>query len=69
MTLETGELLRVRTFDRGVVERRFVRLSGDTAEVTTPEEWENASREGRSPICIGFPVTDVASASDSTEED
>lgn len=62
MKLKTGEVLHVRTFDRGVVERRLVRISGDIAEVTTPEEWETAEKEGRNPVCIGFPVTDITPA-------
>ena len=59
MTLETGEILQVRTFDRGIVERQLVRVSGDIAELTTPEEYQAAAREGREPIRIGFPVQDV----------
>jgi hypothetical protein len=47
MTLKTGEILQVRTFDRGVVERQLVRVSGDIAELTTPEEYLAAAREGR----------------------
>ena len=59
MALEAGEILQVRTFDRGVVERQLVRVSGDIAELTTPEEYQAAVREGREPIRIGFPVQDV----------
>lgn len=59
MTLESGETLKVKTFDRGVVNRRLVRLSGDIAEVTTAEEWEAAERENRAPVCVGFPIRDV----------
>jgi hypothetical protein len=60
MTLESGDILSVETFDRGVVERRLVRVSGAIAEVTTEEEWNAAKRENRSPVCVGFPIKDVS---------
>lgn len=54
MTLESGETLSVKTFDRGVVERRLVRVSGDIAEVTTEEEWNGQSERTERPSVLVF---------------
>jgi hypothetical protein len=45
--LESGQILSVKTFGGEVVRRQLRRISGDIAEVTTPEEWEAAAKEGR----------------------
>ncbi len=62
MGLKSGDLVDVRAFGGRVVKRRLVRVDGQTAVLTTPEEAESASREQREPFCIGFPLSDVVKA-------
>jgi len=60
MTLETGEILNVRTFDRGVVKRQLARFCGYCRAYNTGGISDSRA-EGREPIRIGFPVQDVLS--------
>ena len=59
MKLNHGQIVGVRIYGGKVVKRRLVRVSAGVAVVTTQSEWETAAREGREPVCIGFPVADV----------
>jgi hypothetical protein len=60
MTFVSGQILEVKTFGGAVVKRRLVRVFDGFAAVTTAEEWAAAEKEGRDPVCIGFPLSDVS---------
>ena len=52
--MKKGDLVNVRTFSDGVVERRVVEIVKDTVYVCTDEEWRLASGDNREPSCAGF---------------
>jgi len=56
MSLNAGDLVKVRVFGGQVVIRRLLRVEGQIAVLTVPEE---ALKERREPVCIGFPLRDV----------
>lgn len=60
MSLKSGDLVKVKIFGGAVVKRRLLRVAGQVAVLTTPEESEAAANEQREPICIGFPLSDVS---------
>lgn len=59
MELQNGDLIRVRAYGGRAVDRRLVEVRGQTAVVTTDEEYQAAKKERREPISIGFPLSDV----------
>jgi hypothetical protein len=59
MNLQIGDMIRVRAFPEIQVERRIVRIRQPYIYLTTEEEWNRASAEGREAICLGFPISDV----------
>jgi hypothetical protein len=61
MKIKPGDLIRLRTYGRGEIERRVVGVSEKVVFVCRNEEYEEAMREGREPICVGFPMKDVLS--------
>jgi hypothetical protein len=61
--MKTGDLIEVQTFSEGVVRRRVVEIKGDTVYICLETEWEDASKQGREPECVGFNKRYVAPAS------
>ena len=59
MSLNAGDLVKVRVFGGQVVIRRLLRVEGQIAVLTVPEEPDRALKERREPVCIGFPLRDV----------
>jgi hypothetical protein len=59
MEVKRGDLVRVRVYRRRVVERRVVDVGDGVLLLSTPEECEQADKEKREPVCLGFPVCDV----------
>lgn len=53
-TMKTGDLVKVKTFAEGVVERRIVEIMRNTVYICTENEWRNAVADGRQPSCAGF---------------
>jgi len=58
-TIESGAAVQVRAFGGEVLVRRCVRVVDGIAHITTNEEFEAAQKDGREPVCIGFPFYDV----------
>jgi hypothetical protein len=52
--MKTGDLVKVRTFSEGTVERRIVEILRNTVYICTKNEWRNAVKEHRQPSCAGF---------------
>lgn len=52
--MKTGDLVKVKTFAEGVVERRVVEILRNTVYICTENEWRNAASEERAPSCAGF---------------
>lgn len=61
--MKTGELVEAVDFRGNVLLRKAVEIYVDTVFVCTPEEWELSLKEGREPICVGFPVEFVKALS------
>jgi hypothetical protein len=59
MQVRNGDTVRVRTYGGKIVTRRLVEVRDRVALVTTDEELQRANKEGREPVCIGFPVEDI----------
>ena len=59
MNLKPGDLVRLRAFGGKEIVRRFVGQQEGTALICSEEEYKVASREGRKPECVGFPLQDV----------
>lgn len=60
MTFKIGDLVDVRAFGGEISARRVVSVQGKIVAVTTPEEYDLATKEQREPISIGFPLSDVS---------
>jgi hypothetical protein len=52
--MKTGDLVKVRTFSEGIVERRVVEILRNTVYICTENEWRISAAEGRQPGCAGF---------------
>ena len=52
--MKTGDLVKVKTFGEGIVERRVVEILRNTVYICTENEWRSAATEGRQPSCAGF---------------
>jgi hypothetical protein len=52
--MKTGDLVKVKTFAEGVVERRVVEIVRNTVYICTENEWRTSAAEGRKPDCAGF---------------
>jgi len=57
--LQPGKIVRLRSYGSEEIERRVIDVTGTTVVVCRVEEWEEAQREGREPMCVGFPRTAV----------
>jgi hypothetical protein len=60
MKIQRGDLVQVKAYGGKVIAGRVVEVRGRSVAVTTKEEYEAAAKERREPICIGFPLSDVA---------
>lgn len=56
--MQPGDMVRMRVYG-GESVLVVVQLTDTHANVCTPEEYEKAKREGREPILVGFPITDI----------
>lgn len=56
---EFGEIVKVRTFIDGIVERRVVGGVDATVFLCDESEFQSARKGNREPVAIGFPVADV----------
>ncbi len=54
-----GDLIRLRAFGGKHIVRRFVEERGSSVLICSHEEYDMALREGREPLCIGFPYEDI----------
>jgi hypothetical protein len=52
--MKTGDLVNVKTFSEGVVQRRVVEILRNTVYICTENEWRTALQERRQPTCAGF---------------
>ncbi len=52
--MNKGDLVEVKTFADGVVQRRVVEIVRNTVYICTENEWRKAKAEGRQPECAGF---------------
>ena len=52
--MKIGDLVNVKTFSDGVVERRVVEILRNTVYICTENEWRTAMKERRKPTCAGF---------------
>ena len=59
MEMQSGDLVRVRTYGGREIVRRLATVRGATALICNDEEYKAATKEQREPICIGFPLADV----------
>jgi hypothetical protein len=59
MSVQDGDLVRVKTYGGRAVVRRAVEVLDKTVLISTDEECKAAAKERREPICIGFPLADV----------
>jgi len=61
MTIEPGGVIRLRAYGDQEIERRVVAVNDEVVLVCRDEEYREALREGREPVCVGFPKKDVLS--------
>ncbi len=59
--MKAGQMIKLRAYGGEEVIRQVVRVNKDTVVVCRSEEYENARREGREPVAVGFRVKDVLS--------
>lgn len=59
MELKPGDLVRVNAYGGKVHVRRVVETTKSVVFVCKEDEWLAAQKEGREPVCIGFPLWDV----------
>lgn len=57
--MEIGERVRVRAYGGRVLERVVVEVRDDAILVCTPEEIDAATKRGRRPVCVGFPLSEL----------
>jgi hypothetical protein len=56
---EVGEIVKVKTFMDGIVERRVTGSRVGTIYLCNESEFQAALKEGREPNAAGFPETDI----------
>jgi hypothetical protein len=54
-----GDQIKLWAFGGKQIVRRFVEERGGSVLICSQEEYDLALREGREPLCIGFPSEDV----------
>jgi hypothetical protein len=57
--LKKGDLIAVEDYEGNILKRRIVRMSERLAFVCTTQEYEEARKERREPLGVGWPVEDV----------
>jgi hypothetical protein len=62
MVLRKGVLIKLRAFGGKQIIRRFVGKKDGMVLICSDEEFRFATKEGREPLCVGFPVKDVIGA-------
>jgi hypothetical protein len=62
MDLQKGSFIKLRAFGGKQIVRRFVRKHKGAVLICSNEEYRQASREHREPLCVGFPIDDVIGA-------
>ena len=62
MGLRKGSFIKLRAFGGKQIVRRFVRKHKEAVLICSDEEYRQASREHREPLCVGFPIDDVIGA-------
>lgn len=57
--MNPGDIVRVRAYGGQVLTRRVVGMKGQTVMICREDEYQAAQREGREPMCAGFPKENV----------
>lgn len=57
--MKEGDLVLLRAYGGDEIVRVVVAVRPGVLHVTTREEYDAARREGRDPVCVGFPVEDA----------
>ena len=52
--MKKGDLVYVKTFSDGAVQRRIVEIVRNTVYICTENEWRKALKGAREPSCAGF---------------
>jgi hypothetical protein len=65
--MKPGSLIRLRAYGDREIERRVVAVNDKVVLVCRDEEYKEALREGREPLCVGFSKKDVLAQDVSTE--
>lgn len=53
--MQSGDKVQLRAYGGSEITRRVVAVSGNTLLVCLEEEYRRAKKEGREPVCVGFP--------------
>jgi hypothetical protein len=59
--MKPGDVVKLRAYGSQEIERRVVEANEDVVLVCRNEEYEEAMRQGRQPLCVGFPKKAVLS--------
>lgn len=57
--MRRGCFIKLRAFGGKHIVRRFVRRKNGSVLICSDEEYRLAIREGRQPLCVGFPLSEV----------
>ena len=57
--MQPGDTVYLRAYGGEVIARRVVMVGETYVAVCRDEEYESATREGRAPVMVGFPLTDM----------
>lgn len=55
----SGKTVKIVAHGGEIIERRVVAVADNTVVVCTDDEFRDAATEGRDPITVGFPVSDI----------